>query len=215
MPNSARQCGGPHALEIRRRFAWQHALPHSVLDPLQQPTSVMSADDRRKLMDVRVRQDARDDRASRDQLRAATQRAVHIFVLNSRGELLLRQISAGIDEYSLCFTSSASRHLAADEEYDIAAAGELRKALGLVTPLELIASFAAGPETAHEHTRLYRARTDDQPVPDACEVESIEFVDLERLARRILTDQQRFAQPFRLLFAWYRRHTRHCREGCP
>jgi 16S rRNA (adenine1518-N6/adenine1519-N6)-dimethyltransferase len=175
----------------------------------------MPADNDSRLIDVRVGRARRGERTSHEPAPGPTYRAVHIFVFNSRGELLLRQVSAGSDEYSLCYTSSASGHLAAGEEYDVAAARELHKALGLVAPLELIASFAAGPDTAHEHTRLYRARTDDQPVPDACAVESIEFVDLERLSRRIFTDQQRFAQPFRLLFGWYRRHARQWRDAPP
>ena len=48
-------------------------------------------------------------------------RAVHIFVFNSRRELLLQKRSALKDEYPLCYTSSASGHLSAGESYETAA----------------------------------------------------------------------------------------------
>src|SRR5215472_10054324 len=63
-------------------------------------------------------------------------RAVHIFVLNSRGELLLQKRSATKDEYPLCYTSSASGHLSAGETYETAAPRELAEELGLAGELQ-------------------------------------------------------------------------------
>ncbi len=52
-------------------------------------------------------------------------RAVHIFVLNSRGEILLQRRSATKDEAPLKLTSSASGHLSAGEDYEESAIREL------------------------------------------------------------------------------------------
>src|SRR5690349_12357388 len=90
-------------------------------------------------------------------------RAVHVFVLNSRSELLLQKRSALKDEYPLCYTSSASGHLSAGESYEAAAPRELKEELGLAGELEWLAKFPAGPQTAQEHTVLYRTTSDVPP----------------------------------------------------
>src|SRR5580765_3560579 len=97
-------------------------------------------------------------------------RAVHIFVFNSQGELLVQKRSALKDEYPLCYTSSASGHLSAGETYEAAAPRELAEELGLAGPLEWLAKFPAGPQTSQEHTVLYRATTDAPPQIDPREI---------------------------------------------
>jgi isopentenyldiphosphate isomerase len=65
-------------------------------------------------------------------------RAVHIFVFNSRGELLIHRRSATKDEAPLKYTSSASGHLSAGEDYAIAAVRELEEELGLKADVEFL-----------------------------------------------------------------------------
>src|SRR5260370_28968628 len=97
-------------------------------------------------------------------------RAVHVFVFNSRGELLLQKRSATKDEYPLCYTSSASGHLSAGEDYETAAPRELEEELGLSGSLEWLAKFPAGPETSQEHTVLYCTVADVLPGIDPHEI---------------------------------------------
>src|SRR5260370_20546107 len=78
-------------------------------------------------------------------------RAVHVFVFNSRGELLLQKRSALKDEYPLCYTSSASGHLSAGETYEAAAPRELEEELGLAARLEWLPQVSPGPHTSPEH----------------------------------------------------------------
>src|ERR1700741_1106304 len=88
-------------------------------------------------------------------------RAVHIFVFNSRGELLIHRRSATKDEAPLKCTSSASGHLSAGEDYQTAAVRELEEELGLKADVEFLGIFPAhGAQTAFEHSGLYRATTD-------------------------------------------------------
>src|SRR5579871_1630345 len=82
-------------------------------------------------------------------------RASHIFVFNSQGQLLVHRRSATKDECPLLYTSSASGHLAAGEDYATAAVRELEEELGLKSPVEFLGIIPArGAETSYEHSGL-------------------------------------------------------------
>jgi isopentenyl-diphosphate Delta-isomerase len=130
-------------------------------------------------------------------------RAVHVFVFNSRGELLLQKRSATKDEYPLCYTSSASGHLSAGEDYETAAPRELQEELGLSGRLEWLAKFPAGPETSHEHTVLYRTVTDITPRIDPLEIAAATFHSLDEIAAMIAREPHAFSPCFVTLFEWY------------
>lgn len=132
-------------------------------------------------------------------------RAVHIFVFNTQGELLLQLRSAEKDEYPLCYTSSASGHVAAGETYDEAAPRELAEELGLEADvLEPLHMFPAGPETSYEHTRLYSFVTDVPPRIDPGEIAAATFRPLGEIAGMIAREGERFSPCFVTLFEWYR-----------
>jgi isopentenyl-diphosphate delta-isomerase type 1 len=134
-------------------------------------------------------------------------RAAHIFVFNSRGELLIHRRSATKDECPLMFTSSASGHLAAGEGYEIAAVRELEEELGLKSPIQFLTVIPAnGPHTSHEHSGLFRTVTDTPPCFDPEEIESGEFLSLTEVSRRVSEAPQLFTPCFRTLFQWYIEH---------
>jgi isopentenyl-diphosphate delta-isomerase len=130
-------------------------------------------------------------------------RAVHIFVFNSRGQLLVQRRSASKDEYPLTYTSSASGHVGAGETYEACAPRELQEEIGLDSPLEFIVKLPAGPETAQEHTVLFRTATDAIPTPDENEVASLTFFSLDELRGLLQIDPAAFSPPFRTLLEWY------------
>lgn len=133
-------------------------------------------------------------------------RAVHIFVFNSRGELLLQLRSAGKDEYPLAYTSSASGHLGAGEDYDAAAPRELEEELGLSdVVLERLHKFPAGPETSLEHTVLYRVTSDAPLSIDPGEILEATFHSLDEIVAMMARVPQKFTPCFVTLFEWYRR----------
>jgi isopentenyl-diphosphate Delta-isomerase len=133
-------------------------------------------------------------------------RAVHVFVFNPAGELLMQLRTAAKDEYPLCYTSSASGHVSAGEGYDTSVERELEEELGLRGPVEFLQQFPAGPETSYEHTRLYRLTTSDPIRPDPGEVLEAEFVGLEELGRRMKREPDRYTPCFCTLLDWYLRH---------
>ena len=132
-------------------------------------------------------------------------RAAHIFVFNTRGELLVHRRSATKDECPNVCTSSASGHLAAGEDYATAAVRELEEELGLISPLEFLGIIAAdGANTSFEFSGLFRTTTDQPPVVDPGEIASGEFLPLAEIASRLEHDPTDFTPCFRVLFHWYR-----------
>jgi isopentenyl-diphosphate delta-isomerase type 1 len=131
-------------------------------------------------------------------------RAVHVFVFNSRGGLLLQKRSALKDEYPGCYTSSASGHLGAGESYEAAAPRELAEELGLTGSLERLAKFPAGPQTSYEHTVLFRLTSDSPPRIDPREIDAVAFHPLAEIAGMIEREPEKFCPCFATLLAWYR-----------
>ena len=131
-------------------------------------------------------------------------RAVHIFVFNSRGQLLVHRRSATKDEAPLKCTSSASGHLSAGESYADAAGRELEEELGLRAPVEYLGIFPAnGAMTSFEHSGLYRTITDETPTFDPGEILSGDFYELADIQAMIARDPDDFTHCFRALFQWY------------
>ena len=130
-------------------------------------------------------------------------RAVQIFLLDSNGRLLLQKRSAIKDEFPLCYTSSASGHVDAGETYDEAAHRELAEELGLTGQLEFLNKFPACAETANEHTVLYRIFSDDEPIADPVEIESVEYKSLIQISEMMAENIEEFSPPFRVVFDWY------------
>ena len=135
-------------------------------------------------------------------------RAVSIFVIKPDGRLLLQLRSDSKDQYPCCYTSSASGHVDAGEDYEHAAIRELREELALTSPIEYLAKFPAGPETAFEFTVLYRTVTDDEPTLDPDEIDSAEFLELDDIAAKVARNPEKFTPPFRVLFDWYYKSVR-------
>jgi len=130
-------------------------------------------------------------------------RAIHIFVFDSVGRLLLQKRSAAKDEFPSMWTSSASGHVDAGEDYDNAAARELTEELDLNVPLRKLQKFSACDQTANEFVVLYQATTDEPVTFPAVEIDAVESVEMNSLVNRIATDPDRFAPSFRYLFDWY------------
>ena len=134
-------------------------------------------------------------------------RAVHIFVRNSRGELLVHRRTATKDQYPRCITSSASGHLSTGEDYAVAAARELFEELGLTSPLRFLVKLPGSAATCYEHSALYETITDDSPRFDPSEIESGEFLTLDVVTTRLAATPEDFTPCFRELFGWYSQRT--------
>lgn len=130
-------------------------------------------------------------------------RAVHIFVFKTTGEMLIHLRSPTKDEQPNKWTSSASGHLSAGEDYTETAHRELEEEIGLSGDLEFLHKFEASPETSYEFTGLYRLLSDEEPVFDPVEITRGEYVTLEDLQRRVAEERDSFSSAFLVLFDWY------------
>lgn len=133
-------------------------------------------------------------------------RAVHVFVFNSRGELLIQLRSATKDESPLTYTSSASGHVSAGDSYAETAPRELQEEIGLCAPLHFVTKLPASIDLAWEHTVLYEAVSDEEPRPDPVECAGVEWTTLAALDQRLEAELERFSWPFVTLYRWYRAH---------
>lgn len=133
-------------------------------------------------------------------------RAANVFVFNSKGELLLQFRSATKDEYPHCYTSSASGHLSAGEDYLESAQREMQEEIGIDTRLERLEKFPGTPDNAYEHTVLFRTVSDGPFTFDPVEIERGEFFELTRIDQMLAEDENQFTPPFRQLFRWYRQN---------
>jgi 16S rRNA (adenine1518-N6/adenine1519-N6)-dimethyltransferase len=158
-----------------------------------------------ELFDVVDEHDTVTGQAPRSEVhaRGLLHRAVHVFVFDSRGRLLVQRRSAFKDEFPLCYTSSASGHVSAGDTYDDTAPRELAEELGLSVPLERLKKFAASPELAREHTVLYRTTTDEPPRPDPVEIDSVRWLTLDDVEQLLQREPASISPPFRVLFRWY------------
>ena len=106
--------------------------------------------------------------------RGLRHRAVHLFVLNGRGELLLQKRSPWKDKHPGKWDSSAAGHVDSGEDYAHAARRELTEELGLDperAPLREVGALPAGEATGWEFVRVYESHHDGPVRWPAAEIE--------------------------------------------
>ena len=130
--------------------------------------------------------------------RKLVHRAIHVFVFNKRGDLLLQKRSPLKDLCPGLWDSSVSGHLDSGEDYDAAAIRELDEEMGIAveSPPEEIARITPREETGWEHVRLYRVRHDGAIRYPAAEVESAVAFPLDEIRQWIAARPADFAPGF-------------------
>ncbi|MBV9272444.1 MAG: ribosomal RNA small subunit methyltransferase A [Verrucomicrobia bacterium] len=123
-------------------------------------------------------------------------RAVHIFVLNGRGELFLQRRSRRKDNFPRKWDSSAAGHVDEGESYEQCAGRELYEELGLNSPLKEIAKVPASALTGWEFIRIYFAQADEVPDFNETEIETCGFFGLSQVDDWIQKRPEDFATGF-------------------
>ncbi|WP_418675134.1 16S rRNA (adenine(1518)-N(6)/adenine(1519)-N(6))-dimethyltransferase RsmA [Akkermansia sp.] len=124
-------------------------------------------------------------------------RAVHMFLVNKHGAVLLQKRSMRKDRQPGRWDSSAAGHLDAGEDYDQAAVRELEEELG-VTGCELrrIADFDAGENNGWEFVALYEGRYTGRVRFPAAEVDSVQWFTPEQIQAWVERRPQDFSSAF-------------------
>jgi 16S rRNA (adenine1518-N6/adenine1519-N6)-dimethyltransferase len=123
-------------------------------------------------------------------------RAVHIFVLNSAGELYLQQRSYRKDTFPRKWDSSAAGHVDLGESYDACASRELREELGLNAEPAEIGQVAASAKTGQEFIRIYLAGAEEIVELNEQEIETGGFFPISIVDEWIQQRPEDFASGF-------------------
>lgn len=152
-----------------------------------------------EIFDVVDEADAVTGQATRREVheKGLLHRAVHVFVINRHGELLLQKRSRFKDVHPEVWDSSVAGHLDSGEDYVTAAIRELEEEMGVtgVAPDE-IGRIGPCAATGWEHVRLFMVRWDGTPRFPCAEVEAALWMQPEELGKWIAARPEDFASGF-------------------
>lgn len=129
-------------------------------------------------------------------------RGVHVFVVNSRGELLLQRRSKSRSYYPGYWDASVGGQVLSGETYERAAHRELAEELGLEGEIEAIGKYDAYSERQREKRMLFSHASDGPFNPSASEVEELAFVSVEEVGGKMAAEP--FTEGFQRSFALWR-----------
>jgi isopentenyldiphosphate isomerase len=133
-------------------------------------------------------------------------RVAHIFLFNTKGELLLQHIAPGL-RHAGQWGSSAAGYLSSGEQYDHAAARKLRAELGVDVPLSLLGKTSMIDGQSLKFIQVYRAQHDGPFSPSASDVSEVEFVSLGAIALDRMSGARTFTPTFQHLIDSYQAGT--------
>lgn len=124
-------------------------------------------------------------------------RAVHVFVINGRGELLLQQRSLLKDAHPGVWDSSVAGHLDAGEDYASAAVREMEEEMG-ITDVESqeVGRIAPCEATGWEHVRLYQVRWEGSPKFPCAEIDAVLWLSADEIDAWTQARPEDFASGF-------------------
>ncbi len=132
-------------------------------------------------------------------------RAAHVFLFNKRGEIYIQLRSANKDNHPGKLDSSAAGHVDPGESYHQSATRELEEEIGIRANVAEVLRLLASETTDNEHTVLFEAVTDSDPIPNRDEIEWARFMTKEEVTSLIAESPESFVPGFILLWREYLR----------
>ncbi|MDO8626835.1 MAG: NUDIX domain-containing protein [Candidatus Diapherotrites archaeon] len=115
-------------------------------------------------------------------------RAVHVFIVNSKGELFCRQRNRMKTLYPGFWSTSVGAHVLSGQNYEDVAHESLENMLGIHCELELIGKDRVQDETENEIVELFIGNSDDNMSFNPRQVEDGKFLSVEEVEE--LTKQE-------------------------
>ncbi len=133
-------------------------------------------------------------------------RSVYVFLVNSRGEILIQKRSVNKDLYPGFYTASATGHVNYGEDYDAAAKRELKEELGVDAPLRRLCRVKSFSDVEREISMIYVCRYDGPIRFDRNEIDEVIFMSVDDIERSLKTGDKKFAYGFKVAFKEFLRH---------
>jgi isopentenyl-diphosphate delta-isomerase type 1 len=133
-------------------------------------------------------------------------RAVHVFVFNFKGELLLELRPLSKKQYPGQWCDVCG-HVGAGESYEEAAKKELKEEIGVECELRKFCDLRKRYKNDNENIRLFLCQCDGPFKINPKEVERIEFFGLEQIKKDVETGKKTLTPGTLLLFKEYCKRT--------
>jgi len=131
-------------------------------------------------------------------------RGIHVFVFNSKGELLVQLRSPLKDKYPNTYDCSISGQVNFGEDYEATATRELEEELGIKNPsIKPVLHFRMpyGPNDYHI-CKLFKCVYDEEIKPNE-EISEIKFFEMNELKRLINENLKMFTPWFVEMLKWH------------
>jgi isopentenyldiphosphate isomerase len=125
-------------------------------------------------------------------------RSVRIFILDSKGEMLLQKRSKKLKIHPGLWTSSATGSVTSGEKYEETAQRELREEMGIETKLNFLFKIHQNDSICAVFEGFY-----DGKVKPNWEVEKTEFVKIDKIKEEIENNSRDFTDGFKKSFKKY------------
>ncbi len=127
-------------------------------------------------------------------------RAVHIFIWNKHGQLLLQKRSSTKDVAPNTWDSSVAGHVGIGEDYDKAAHREMVEELGVTLPLCQVQKFKACKDLGWEFVWLYEGQSKGPFRFPKNEISELHWWTIQEINRTLQKDPSKFAPSFQYLW---------------
>jgi len=126
-------------------------------------------------------------------------RSVHVFVFNSKGELLLQKRSMKKKIFPGRWCASCSGHVSAGQTYEEAAVRELEEEIGVsVENLKFVAKFFDLNPVDSEIAKLYTTSHEGPFKIQEEEVDEVKFLPMEKIKEEIKNSPEKYTSDFAL-----------------
>lgn len=135
----------------------------------------------------------------------AIHRGIHVFVINSKNEILLQKRSEKRDYYPGFWDASVGAQVLSGETYEQAAGREVKEELGFEPEdLKKVCDYKSYSKRQRENRRLFVCQAEGPFNFNKEEVELIKFWPTEKIQEEIEKGERKFTEGFKISFHKYK-----------